>query len=69
LGEAFVAEPTAHRKPEFERCAGAVAEDVDGTAQWVLGQGLATQRNEAINAFRKSTSCTAKIRLWGSVEH
>jgi len=36
---------------EFERRAGAVAEDVDGAAQRVLGQGLATERGEAIDAF------------------
>jgi hypothetical protein len=55
LGEAFGAEP----KPlpivgqEFERRASAVPENVDGAPQWVLGQSLATQRGEAINAFAK----------------
>jgi len=53
LGEAFGTEPKALPivGQEFKCRARAVAEDVDGARQRVLGQGLATQRGEAINAF------------------
>jgi hypothetical protein len=36
---------------EFERGAGAVAEDVDGPAQGILAERLATDSREAIDAF------------------
>jgi hypothetical protein len=50
LGEAFGAEPKALAivGQEFERRAGAVAKDVDGAAQWIVAQCLATQGREAV---------------------
>jgi len=50
LGEAFGAEPKALAiiGQEFERRAGAVPKDVDGTAQGIVAQCLTTQGSEAV---------------------
>jgi len=73
LGQAFGTEPKALSvvEQELNRGAGAIAEDIDGTAEGIIAQHLSAHGHEPIYALAKIDGLGGKkdAALRGELEH